>query len=164
MARNKQEWHMANSPDFRNMPGMSKEVRDQLVTTFDALSNWRDEVEAVNERCLSKVLVHTSAVAKAMGLPDQAIRATRENLETAAKAQTAMIDQIIEGWKRQLSMTAMAAPRSYGEPIPGFGAGFPDARLEFDPLAPWKMWFQAAEMWQRAWMPDPQSRKGNFRH
>ena len=154
---------MVNAPDFRSRPGVSKETRDELVATFDALSKWRDEVETVNERCLSKVLVHTSAVARAMGWPDQAIRARREHLETAAKAQTEMIDQIIEGWKRQLKSTTapMAAPRNFGEQIPGFGPG---AKLDFDPLTPWKMWFQAAEMWQRAWMPDPQSRKGNFRH
>jgi hypothetical protein len=157
---------MSDAPDFKSIPGVSKEVRDELAATFDALSNWRDEVETVNERCLSKVLAHTSAVARAMGWTDQAIRVTREHLETAAKAQTDMIDQIVQGWERQLKspMAPMAALRSLAGAIPGFGPGFPDAKLEFDPLAPWKMWFQAAEMWQRAWMPDPQSRKGSFRH
>jgi hypothetical protein len=157
---------MVNAPDFRSIPGVSKEIRDELVATFDALSKWRDEIETVNERCLSKVLVHTSAVARAMGWPDQAIRATREHLETVAKAQTEMIDQIIEGWKRQLKSTTapMAAPRSFAEHIPGFGPGFSEAKLPFDPLAPWNMWFQAAEMWQRAWMPDQESRKDRYRH
>jgi hypothetical protein len=157
---------MSNAPDFRSIPGVSKEMGDELVATFDALSKWRDEVETVNERRLSKVLVHTSAVARAMGWPDQAIRATREHLETAAKAQTEMIDQVIQSWAQQLKSTAapMAAPRNFAKHIPGFGPGIPNAKLAFDPLAPWKMWFQAAEMWQRAWMPDPESRKDRYRH
>ena len=60
---------------------MTKETREELVATFDALSNWRNEVETVNERCLEKVLDRTSAVARTMGWPDQAIKATREYFE-----------------------------------------------------------------------------------
>lgn len=151
---------MANAPDFKSIPGVSKEVRDELIATFDALSNWRDEVETVNERCLSKVLVHTSAVARAMGWPDQAIRATRDQLQNAAKAQTDMIDQIVDDWKGQLKSTTapMAMPRGFAE----LSSAFP--KMEFNPLAPWTFWFQAAEMWQRAWMPDASSQKSNFRH
>jgi hypothetical protein len=141
---------------------MSKEIGDQLIATFDSLSHWRDEVEAVNERCLSEVLVHTSAVARAMGWPDQAIQTTREHLENAAKGQTDMIDQVVEGWKRQLKSTTapMAIPRGFA----ASGSAFPNAKLEFNPLAPWMLWLQAAEMWQRAWMPDAPSQKGTFRH
>jgi hypothetical protein len=101
----RQEPHMT-SPDFKTIPGMSKEIRKELAATFDALSNWRDEIETVNERCLNKVLDRTSAVARAMGWPDLATRSTREYLESASKAQTEMIDQIIEGWTRQLKSTS----------------------------------------------------------
>ena len=47
---------MASSAEFANAPGMTKEMRESVVAAFDALSNWRDEVETANERCLSKVL------------------------------------------------------------------------------------------------------------
>ena len=146
---------MTNLPDLKTIPGMSKEVREQLIATFTALSNWRDEVETANERCLSKVLDQTSSVASALGWPDQTIKTTKEYLENASKTQTAMIDQIIEGWKRQLSSTApMALPRSFTEQSPALASTFSGTRPEFNPLAPWMFWWQAAEMWQRTWMPD----------
>src|SRR4029453_10359123 len=121
------------------------------IAPFDALSNWRDEIETVNERCLNKVLDRTSAVARAMGWPDLGTRSTRGDLESASKAQTEMINQIIEGWTRQLKSTSapMAIPRSFAEHFPGLGT-----KAEFNPLAPWMFWLQAAEMWQRTWMPD----------
>jgi hypothetical protein len=130
------------STDFKNIPGVSKEVREELIVTFDALSKWRDEIETVNERCLNKVLDRTSAVTRAMGWPDRAVRSTREYLEGTAKVQTETIDQLIEGWKRQIEATSapMAIPRSIAEHIPGLGM-----KTEFEPLAPWILWLQAAE-------------------
>jgi hypothetical protein len=60
-----------------------------------------------------------------------------------------MIDQITDGWKKQLkSATAPMAMPS------GFTGQLPAAMPEFNPLAPWNFWLQAAEMWQRTWMPD----------
>ena len=64
---------MSNPPDFKSVPGMSKETREELAAIFNALSTWRDEIETANERCLGKVLDRTSAVARTMGWPDQAI-------------------------------------------------------------------------------------------
>jgi len=101
------ERHMSTQLDFKSIPGMTKEVREELAATFDALSNWRDEIETANERSLGKVLDRTAAVARAMGWPDQAVRSTREYLEGASKAQTEMIDQVIEGWKRQLTSSGL---------------------------------------------------------
>ena len=79
---------MASSPEFTNMPGMTKEMRESVVATFDALSNWKDEIETVNDRYLRKVLDRTSALSRSMGWPDQVVRSTREYLENASKAQT----------------------------------------------------------------------------
>jgi hypothetical protein len=148
---------MANTSDFVNIPGMSKEVRDRVIAAFDALTNWRDEIETANERCLGKVLDQTSAVARSMGWPDEAIRATRDVLESTSKAQTQLIDQMVDGWKRQLkSPTApMGIPRGFTAQIPGLSAATP----EFNPLAPWTFWLQAAEMWQRAWLPEGSSHR-----
>ena len=44
---------MANSYDFANIPGMTKETREGVISAFEALANWRDEVETANERCLN---------------------------------------------------------------------------------------------------------------
>jgi hypothetical protein len=154
---------MASSSEFTNVPGMTKEMRESVSSAFDALSNWRDEIETANERCLDKVLDKTSAVARSMGWPDQAVRATREYLKTTSKAQTEVIDQIMETWKRQLkSPTApLAIPRGFAGQMPGVPAGsFPTAMPQFNPMAPWAFWMQAAQAWQRAWMPegDPRDR------
>jgi hypothetical protein len=157
---------MAGSSELTNIPGMTKEMRESVIAAFDALSAWRGEIEVVNERCLRKVLDRTSAVAKAMGWPDQAIRSTREHLETASKAQTELIDQITEVWKQQLkSPTApLAFPRNFMGQVPHLSASaFGSAAPEFNPLAPWTFWLQAAEMWQRAWMPNASGR-GDHSH
>ena len=58
---------MASSSEFANIPGMTREMRENVAAAFDALSNWKDEIETANERYLSKVLSHTSAVARSMG-------------------------------------------------------------------------------------------------
>jgi hypothetical protein len=158
---------MSTALDFKSMPGITREMREELVATFDAMSNWRDEIEAVNKRCVGKVLDQTSAVARSMGWSDQAIRTTREYLEKTSKMPIEMIDQITDGWKQQLkSGTApMAIPRSFTVQVPGLSATtFGGAKPEFNPLAPWMFWLQAAEMWQRTWMPDTLSHKDSRRH
>ena len=138
---------------------LSNETRQTVTAAFDALSNWRDETAAANDRCLTKVLDQMSDAARAMGWPDHVISATREHLLNASKMQTQMIDQVMDSWKQQLkSPTApMAVPRFINQ-ISGLSwSPFPSSMTEMMPiggmpLAPWKFWLQAAEMWQRQWM------------
>jgi len=139
---------MAGSFDLANIPGMTREMRDGLIAAFDALSNWRDEIDTANERCLGRVLDRTSAIARSMGWPDQAVRATREYLEKTSKVQVKMIDQILDSWQRQLKSGAapLGIQGSFIDHVPTAAPGF-------NPLAPWNLWLQAAEMWQRTWMP-----------
>ena len=158
---------MSTALDFKSMPGITKQMREELVATFDAMSNWRDEIETVNKRCMGKVLDQTSAVARSMGWSDQAVRTTREYLEKTSKMQIEMIDRITDGWKQQLESGTgpMAIPRSFTGQVPGLSATtFGGAMPEFSPLAPWMFWLQAAEIWQRTWMPDTLSQKDNRRH
>jgi len=139
---------MANASDFANLPGTTKEMRDRLIAAFDALANWRDEIQTANERCLQNVLEHTSEVARSMGWSDEAVRATQHYLQNASKSQTQLIDQLMDGWKQQLKspIAPMAVPRSLAGPASGVQA--------LGAFAPWTIWLQAAEMWQRTWMPD----------
>ena len=148
---------MANSSDFKNITGLTKEMRDRVVAAFDELSNWRDEIETANERCLGKVLDQTSAVARSMGWPDEAVKTTRECLQQTAKVQTQLIDQLMEGWKQQLKspLAPIAIPPGLpGQTTEAFATKMAGAMKDFDAFAPWKMWLQAAEMWQQTWMPD----------
>jgi hypothetical protein len=156
---------MASSNEIANIPGITKEVREGIVAAFDALSNWRDEIETANERCLGKVMDQTSAVARSMGWPDQAVRTAREYLENTSKMQVEMIDQIVDGWKQQLksATSPMAIPRSFAAAQTSKGSGMPTAMPEFSPFAPWAFWLQAAEMWQRTWMPDASPQRRDFR-
>jgi hypothetical protein len=148
---------MASSHDFANKPGMTNEMRDGVRATLDSLANWRNEIEAVNKRCLDTVLDHTSAVARLLGWPDQVIKTTREYLVNSSKMQIEMIDQIADGWKQQLQSTTgrTGVPPSFSHHNSAFASITP----EFNPLAPWTFWLQAAEMWQRAWMPEAQPRR-----
>ena len=150
---------MANSSDFANIPGMTKDMRDGVIAALDALSNWRHEVETANERCLGEVLDRTSAIARSMGWPDQAVSTTREYLEKTSKVQVEMIDQIMDGWKQQLK--SGTAPTAIPTSFAGQGAG---AMPEISPLAPWNFWLQAAEMWQRTWMPEAPPRSDTRSH
>ena len=156
---------MASSNEIANIPGITKEVREGIVAAFDALSNWRDEIETANERCLGKVMDQTSAVARSMGWPDQAVRTAREYLENTSKMQVEMFDQIVDGWKQQLksATSPMAIPRSFAAAQTSKGSGMPTAMPEFSPFAPWAFWLQAAEMWQRTWMPDASPQRRDFR-
>jgi hypothetical protein len=139
---------MASSAEFAKVPGMTKEMRAAIVAAFDALSDWRQSIESVNERHLGKVLDQMSAVALQMGWPEDAVKLTRENLDHVSQAQTEMIDQLMDGWKQQLasSNAPMAMP-------PFFTGG---SMPEFNP---WTFWMQAAEVWQRTWMPDRSPRR-----
>jgi hypothetical protein len=145
---------------------MSKELREELVAFFDSLSTWRDEVEAVTERCLNKVLYRTAGGGRSLGWPYKAVKTTREHLKDASNVQTKIIDQIIEGWKRQLmsAPAPTAIPSSFTDLFAKFGSAPLNTRPEFNPLAPWAFWLQAAEMWQRTWMPDAPYQKDNRRH
>jgi hypothetical protein len=153
---------MADTSGLTRIAGMTPEMRDSALAAFDALSNWRDEIEATNERCLDKVMDKMSGVARSMGWPEQAIRGTREILETASKAQTSVIDQIMANWKKQLASPTdpLAVPRDFAGRVPeGSAATLSNAMPEFNPLAPWTFWMQAAQAWQRSWMPEAAPRR-----
>jgi hypothetical protein len=55
---------------------MTREMRERATAAFDALSNWRDEIENANERCLSKVVEQTSSMAQALGWPAPTVKET----------------------------------------------------------------------------------------
>jgi hypothetical protein len=59
---------MSTQHDSKSIRGLPKGVGEELVATFDALSNWRDEIETANERCLGKVLDRTAARRACFGL------------------------------------------------------------------------------------------------
>jgi hypothetical protein len=138
---------------------LNSDARKALTSAFEALENWRDEISSVNERHLAKVLDQVAACQRAMGWPDQFTTAAREHLTRASKTQTCMIDQVMDAWEHQLksSIVPSVLPSGFKLPtLPLSGSALMDPmsemmRLQELTLAPFKLWMQTAEMWQRNW-------------
>lgn len=146
--------------DIRKLTSLSSDARRAATSAFEALEQWRDEIFAVNERHLTKVLDLAAASQRAMGWPEQITAGTREQLTQASKLQTDMINQVMDAWERQLK--SANASTGFGEPFkldawPAFGSPLMAptsdiARLQEMAMAPMKFWIQAAEAWQHNWI------------
>jgi hypothetical protein len=142
------------------LKSLNSDARQALTSTFRVLEEWRDEISSVNERHLAKVLDQVAASQRAMGWPDQFTTAAREHLTEATKTQTYMIDQVMDAWEHQLksSIAPTTLPDKFKLPVPPHtGSAMMDPmsemmRLQELTLAPFKLWMQAAEMWQRNWV------------
>jgi len=143
-----------NMGDIRKMTSLSDDARRALTAAFEAMETWRDDVHATNDRHLPKLLDQMTAVQRAMGWPPHWSANGREHLLTASKMQTQMIDQITETWKRALKSPG-ALQGATMLPIPESSAsGSNEPMMEMIRLwetmfPPFKLWMQAAEMYQR---------------
>jgi hypothetical protein len=157
--------YRAESSDERWEMGVSESRKGEqsqkaAIGVLDALTDWRDTLAATNERCLARVLDRVTAAQLAMGWPEHVVDAARASFLQASRAQRQIADQIIETWERQLRSVgddASMVPQRFmyqatGFPASPFGQSAPDLmRLGEMSFAPFKMWFQAADMWQRDW-------------
>jgi hypothetical protein len=150
---------MMTASDIGKLTSLSRDARQAATSAFEALEQWRDEIFAVNERHLTKVLDVVAASQRAMGWPNQMTNATREHLAKASKMQTSMIDQVMDAWEHQLKSSNIPSglPDHFKfQTPPLFGSAFMDPvsemmRLQQLTLTPFKLWIEAAEMWQRSW-------------
>jgi hypothetical protein len=95
------------------MISLNDEARKSILETLDALRQWSNEIDAVNDRCLTKAIDHMAAAQRAMGWPDHVttsetgtlpggmhyfilFTAVRDTLMKASKLQTDVIDKIAE--------------------------------------------------------------------
>jgi len=150
---------MMSTSDIGKLRSLSSQSRQAVTGAFEALEQWRDEVFSANDRCLTNVLDQMAAAHRAMGWPDHVTAAAREHLLKASKAQTHMIDQVMDAWERQLKSQdippGMAAGLMFQMPVfPG--SAFSDPMLEMMrfgemTLVPFRLWVEAAEAWQRSW-------------
>ena len=87
------------------------EARKSMQDTLDALRQWSNEIGAVNDRYLPKVIEHMATAQRAMGWPDRASTATgisdrmhyfllfttvRDTLQNACKLESEVIDKVAE--------------------------------------------------------------------
>jgi len=94
------------------MISLNDETRKSMLDTLDVLRQWSNEIGAVNDRCLPKVIEHMAVAQRAMGWPDHASDATgisdsmhyfllftevRDTLQKACKLETEVIDKVAEG-------------------------------------------------------------------
>ena len=136
---------MTRSPESRVITSLPRETRESIKAVFDALSEWSDEVSTCTERHSEAVLDKMAAAARAMGWPKQLVDASHSHLVQASKAQTHMIDQLMDAWEKQLSSPT---PDQFLAQLNKFsGAGFGGMPMS----SPLELWMQAAEMWQRNW-------------
>jgi hypothetical protein len=150
---------MITASDIRKLTSLSGDARQTVTTAFEALEQWRDEIFSVNERHSTKVLDQVASLQRAMDWPDQFTATSREHLTKASKAETYMIDQVMDAWEYQLKSANIPSglPESCKfQTPPLFGSAFMDPasevmRLQELTLAPFKLWIQTAEMWQRSW-------------
>jgi ribonuclease D len=142
---------MMPAAEIRNFTWLSGESRQALMDAFNAVSQWRDEIAAANDRCLTKVLDQVAAAQRAQGWPNGVTVATREHLLKASKMQTQMIDQLMAEWEQQLKSKG-TSPDSSLLRMPSATDPLSEMmRLSQMTLTPFKLWLSAAEAWQRSW-------------
>lgn len=140
---------MAADYSAQSMKDLNDEARRAMGSAIDALNDWRNEMAGANERYSSRVFDQMSAATRAMGWPDEMVNATRQQLQNASRMQLQMMEQLMEAWKTQLRDPSA----SFQMPsMPDFTKGFGDmGGFGGMSAAPFQMWMQAAEMWQKNW-------------
>lgn len=136
-----------------------EQAQKAAIGVLDALTDWRDTLAATNERCLTRVLDRVTAAQLAMGWPEDVVDTAREGFLQASRTQKQIVDQTIDTWERQLRAASDGSKlqQGFGYQPPGlagplFASSSPDLmRLGEMSAAPFKMWLQAADMWQRDW-------------
>lgn len=152
---------MAKS-NFSGAQDMTEEARKAATTAFEALSQWRDDMAKANETYSNKVFDQMAQASRAMGWPENMIDAARDQMQEASRMQLQMMDQLMDTWSKQVKSPdmSMANPADFMEQFKKFqqmGMGGASGMPGFGQMpgmgnmatAPFQMWMQAAEMWQR---------------
>lgn len=159
-----------NTPNFFNpaaFNALGEEQRKAMTAAFDAMSNWRQELNSMQEKNSAAVFDKMSSAAKSLGWPSEFVDLTRQQIQSVTKMQTQAIEQVMDVWEKQATGAASAGakmelpkfPSFPGMPtfpgMPSFGGtpggsmfpGMPDMGT---PMMPLQLWMQAAEMWQKS--------------
>ena len=153
---------MANS-NFSNPQEMTEEARKAASEAFDALSQWRDEMARANENYSSKIFDQMGQASKAMGWPESMVSAAQTQMQESSRMQLQMMDQLMDTWSKQINTPnmTMSSPNDFMEQMkkfqemsgmqgmPGMGNMPGMGAMPGMAMAPFQMWMQAAEMWQK---------------
>ena len=139
------------------LTSLSNEARQAVAAAFDAFEHWQLEILAANERCLTKSLDQLTNAHRALGWPEQVTDAAKEHFLKASNIQLQMIEQAMDLWQQQLK-AQNARPGASGPqlqvPTASQFAIPTSAMMRFGEmtLTPFKLWVEAAQAWQRAWI------------
>lgn len=138
--------------------GLTNEARDGVNAVLKAVSTWRNEIAATNEKNGKRVMEQMAAAASALGWPEQVVDTARTQLQSVAEMQIKTMDQLMDACEEQIKlpnpMTASpSAMLSKLKSLPGFATGSGLSAEDFQKAAtnPMQLWMQLAEQWQRAW-------------
>lgn len=146
---------------------LGDEQRKAMTAAFDAMSNWRQELNAMQEKNSAAVFDKMSSAAKSLGWPTEFVELTRQQIQNVSKMQSQAIEQVMDVWEKQATNAANAGSKIEMPKFPGFGnmpsfpgmpsfggssgnsmfPGMPDMST---PMMPMQLWMQAAEMWQKS--------------
>lgn len=149
---------MAKS-NFSDAKGLTEEARKAAANAFEALSQWRDDMAKANEDYSTKVFDQMAEASRAMGWPENMIESARDQMQEASRMQLQMMDQLMDTWSKQVKSPdmTMTNPADFMEQIKKFQqmgmGGMPGMGqmpgMTGMAMAPFQMWMQGAEMWQR---------------
>ncbi len=74
-----------------SVAALPKEARDGVNAALKALTTWRNEIAAVNERNGKRVVDQMAEAASALGWPEQVVSAARTQLQSIADVQKARL-------------------------------------------------------------------------
>ena len=131
--------------------GLDAKARDAFDAAFKAMGDWRDELRAVTELHGGRTFDRLAAAAKAVGLPDTAIDATKGQLLQASRMQADMIDHMMKAWQEQVKSPGRPNEflNSLGKQVSGMTPGQMPPMADFA-MAPAQFWMQATAMWQKS--------------
>jgi hypothetical protein len=162
---------MANSP-FEANPAFAKlgdDARTAVIQAFDAMSNWRAEINEMGEKNSNAVFDKMAEAAKSLGWPTDFVEMSRKQMQSVSKMQVQAVDQVMDVWEKQVKSIGSGQMPSFPTfpGMPNFGGtGFPQfpgaasgAFPQFPGMPdfaagaanPMQFWMQAAEMWQKGW-------------
>ena len=146
---------------------LGEEQRKAMTAAFDAMSNWRQEMNSMQEKNSAAVFDKMSGAAKSLGWPTEFVDLTRQQIQNVSKLQSQAIEQVMDVWEKQATAAANAGGKLEMPKFPGFGnmpnfpgmpqfggssgnSTFPGMPDMTTPMMPMQLWMQAAEMWQKS--------------
>ena len=100
------EFLEAKPRDFNPMAvsGLTNEARDGVNAALKAVSTWRNEIAATNEKNGKLVMEQMAAAASALGWPEQVVETARTQLQSIADMQIKTMDQLMDAWEEQIKL------------------------------------------------------------